>query len=95
MESHCLAVVFDVSVSDQMVLPRLRTTLYDTVCMSPVLYVTPKTAAATSYLCTLPGLNLFDHLVGTQLERERKDEAECLGSLEVDHELKLGWLQHR
>ena len=37
----------------------------------------------------------FDHLVGEQLEREREGDAKLLSSLEVDHALKLGWLQHR
>jgi hypothetical protein len=38
---------------------------------------------------------LFDDLVGGALKRERNGQAEHLGGLEVDDELKSGWLDHR
>jgi hypothetical protein len=38
---------------------------------------------------------LFDHFVGTLQEWLRDGEAECLGSLEVDDELKLRRVLHR
>src|ERR1700692_1056394 len=37
----------------------------------------------------------FDHLVGAQLHRVGKGQAECLGGLEVEHELELGGLHDR
>jgi hypothetical protein len=39
--------------------------------------------------------NLFDHPVGTREHRWRNFEAERLGRLEIDDELKLGWLHDR
>ena len=33
----------------------------------------------------------FDHLVGALLEMQRHVKAECLGGLEVDNQLELGW----
>jgi|SRR5450631_452650 hypothetical protein len=39
--------------------------------------------------------SLFDHFVGAGDERWRNHEPKCLGSLEVDHQLELGWLHHR
>ena len=38
---------------------------------------------------------LFDHLVGTRKERLRYVEAERLGGLEIDHQLKLSWRLYR
>ena len=38
---------------------------------------------------------LFDHLVGTGQQRGWHGEAECLGGLEIDHELVLGRRLHR
>ena len=35
---------------------------------------------------------LFDHLVGARKQRGRHREAERLCGLEVDHEIKSGWL---
>src|SRR5215510_2549560 len=37
----------------------------------------------------------FDNLVGGNLQRQRYFEAECLGSLQIDDQLELGWLQNR
>src|SRR5262249_43012144 len=37
-------------------------------------------------------LRLFDHLVGYRLNLPRNRDAEHLGGLEVDHEIKSGWL---
>jgi hypothetical protein len=34
---------------------------------------------------------LFDHLVGALLEKQRHVQSERLGSLEIDHQLKLDW----
>jgi hypothetical protein len=35
---------------------------------------------------------LFDHLVGEREQPRRNCETERFGDLEIDHELKLGWL---
>jgi hypothetical protein len=40
-------------------------------------------------------LGLLDHLVGARGEPGRYFEAECLGCLQVDHELELGGLIDR
>jgi hypothetical protein len=37
----------------------------------------------------------LDHLVGTQQQRRRQINADCLRSLEVDNELELSRLEHR
>jgi hypothetical protein len=37
---------------------------------------------------------LFDHLIGAGEQRRGHSEAECLGGLEVEHELELGRLHH-
>ena len=42
-----------------------------------------------------PLLFLFDHLVGDGEQRRRHVEAECLGGLKIEHELKFGGLNHR
>jgi hypothetical protein len=34
---------------------------------------------------------LLDHLVGALLEKQRHVQSERLGSLEIDHQLKLDW----
>src|SRR5262245_47688134 len=36
----------------------------------------------------------FDHLVGLREQRGRHGETKCLGRLEVDHQLILGWRLH-
>ena len=33
--------------------------------------------------------SLFDHLIGALLKLQRYIEAECLGGLEIDHQLEL------
>src|SRR5262249_38242446 len=38
---------------------------------------------------------LFDNLVRTGEDRQRDDEAERLGGLQVDHQLESCWLNHR
>jgi hypothetical protein len=40
-------------------------------------------------------LKLFDHLVGASEHARWHFDAERLGSLEVDHQLQLGWLLDR
>ena len=51
-----------------------------------------------SNVCFLPKADmvptLLDNLIGTLLERRGHIEAERLRSLEVDHKLKLSWLQY-
>src|SRR5262249_2667016 len=42
----------------------------------------------------LGGTALFDNLVGARRHPRRHVEAERLRSLQVDHELELGWLHH-
>src|SRR5262245_5599997 len=37
---------------------------------------------------------LFDHLVGALLQERRHLQPEGLGGLEIDDEVKLGWLHH-
>ena len=39
--------------------------------------------------------SLFDHLVGSREHRGRHGKAERLGSLEIDHKVKLGGLLDR
>jgi hypothetical protein len=39
--------------------------------------------------------NLFNDLVGQRQQRRRNFEAECLGGVEVDHELKFSGLHDR
>ena len=40
-------------------------------------------------ICTATKNVLFDHLVGAAKKRERNCEAQCFGSLLVDHKLKF------
>src|SRR5262245_12878958 len=40
-------------------------------------------------------VSLFDHLVGDSEQPWRQAEAECLGGVEIDHELELGRLHDR
>src|SRR5215813_2422652 len=47
------------------------------------------------FVCDRIGTILFDHLVGAGKQRGWDGETDRLGSLEVDHELELGRLQHR
>src|SRR5512143_621462 len=44
---------------------------------------------------TFPYRHLLDHLTGGGEQRWRHSEAECLGSLEVDHQLILSRRLHR
>jgi hypothetical protein len=57
----------------------------------------PRTAAVgqEETLALQQTASLFDDLVGGVLKRERNGQAEHLGGLEVDDELKSGWLDHR
>jgi hypothetical protein len=52
----------------------------------------PKRCAITGREQSQQGSPLFDHLVGAREQRRRQLEAERLGHLEIDDELKLGWL---
>ena len=39
--------------------------------------------------------SLFDHLVGNGKDARRNGHTKRLSRLEIDHELKFGWLKHR
>ena len=59
-------------------------------------------AAARGYVREVPIMNpcnaakriLFDHRVGSDLQRLRHSKAEGLRCFEINHQLKLGWLYH-
>jgi hypothetical protein len=55
---------------------------------------TPRLRANSGLMHCSKTASLFDHFVGELLETQRYIKAECLGGLEVDHELKLAGLHN-
>jgi hypothetical protein len=65
---------------------------------------TPQTTCTTDFCnkidqkrpkCIAAKSDLFDHLVGQRKQGRRNTKTECLRSIEIDHELKLGRQQDR
>src|SRR5215510_12117746 len=63
--------------------------------MAPIRCCFDQTAVWHSDAARGPSTPSFNYLVGDGEQRRRHGEAEHPGGLEIDHQLKFGWPQHR